>query len=54
MPLPGPPDRVKPAEATPAAEPPKPPKPVAPDNPSNGDDDDDSAAVEGYLPPRPS
>jgi HemY protein len=54
MPLPGPPDRVKPAEAGPAAEPPRPAVPVAPDNPSQSDDDDDSAAVEGYLPPRPS
>jgi HemY protein len=54
MPLPGPPDRVKPAEAGPAAEPPRPPKPVAPDKPANADDDDDSAAVEGYVPPRPS
>jgi HemY protein len=52
-PLPGPPDRVKPAEARPAAET---PKPAPQGNAANGDDEDDSeaAAVEGYLPPRPS
>ena len=50
-PPPGPPDRVKPAGPKPAAEAAKPaPKGKA----SNGDDDDDSAAVEGYVPPRPS
>jgi hypothetical protein len=48
-PLPGPPDRVKPAEAPPEA-----PKPAPQVSASNRDDDDDSAAVEGYLPPRPS
>jgi hypothetical protein len=42
---------VKPAEATPAAEP---PRPAVPDKPANSDDEDDSAAVEGYVPPRPS
>ncbi len=52
-PPPGPPDRVKPAGSGPAAEAAKPaPKGKA----SNRDDDDDSeaAAVEGYVPPRPS
>jgi len=48
-PLPGPPDRVKPAEDQPAA---APPKPAA--QPRSDDDDSDSAAVEGYMPPRPS
>lgn len=44
-PLPGPPDRVKPAEDKASAAPPKPASLPAPD-----DDDSDSAAVEGYVP----
>lgn len=49
-PLPGPPDRVKPADDQPAAEAPKPAAPAR----TSGEEDDDSAAVEGYVPPRPS
>ena len=51
-PLPGPPDRVKPAaEKTPAEA----ARPAAPGNSADEDDDDsEAAAVEGYMPPRPS
>ena len=51
-PLPGPPDRVKPAAANAGDETPKPKPPAA--KPKEDDDDSDSAAVEGYMPPRPS
>lgn len=52
-PLPVPPDRVKPAappQSRPAGEPAAP----AAGNAHAEDDDDEAAAVEGYLPPRPS
>ncbi|MGF1628876.1 MAG: heme biosynthesis HemY N-terminal domain-containing protein [Kiloniellaceae bacterium] len=57
-PLPGPPDRVKPAaEKPPEAKPgPEAARPAMAGNSADEDDDDDSeaAAVEGYMPPRPS
>ncbi len=49
-PLPGPPDRVKPAEPKAAGDGAAPPAPKA--APEDDDDDSEAAAVEGYLPPR--
>ena len=52
-PLPGPPDRVKPAAKEDGAEKPKLAE-SATDTAAEDDDDSDAAAVEGYLPPRPT
>ncbi len=52
-PLPGPPDRVKPAGPQDARETPGPESGTATQGNSVDDEDDDSAAVEGYVPRRP-
>ena len=53
VPPPGPPDRVKPAEAAPPKPAPEAARPAGNGSPTE-DEDDEAAAVEGYLPPRPS
>ncbi len=50
-PLPGPPDRVKPIEATPVED--AAAASAEPAASADEDDDSDAAAIEGYVPPRP-
>jgi HemY protein len=55
-PLPAPPDRAKPAEGAASQARPsnEPARPADRNNAAEEDDSDEAAAVEGYLPPRPS